>query len=64
MISFRVFLVFCSVAVKKRLFYVRHGESQWNEAVTEHDIKAMLGEVDHPLTKAGVTQAQELNAKW
>ncbi|GAB5372150.1 hypothetical protein AAMO2058_001640900 [Amorphochlora amoebiformis] len=57
---------------QKTIFFVRHGESKWNEA--EHGIlqkgnlvdgvTTMAGGRDHPLNYVGINQARELNAKW
>ena len=43
----------------KRIFYVRHGESKWNEAQRDINIANMM-RFDHPLTLVGVQQAQAL----
>ena len=42
----------------KRVFFVRHGESQWNRAQRRHNILAMVSAVDHPLTSQGAEQAR------
>ena len=49
----------------KRVFFVRHGESKWNEAQRDINIASMM-RFDHPLTLAGVQQAQALGgaARW
>lgn len=46
----------------KRVFYVRHGESKWNEAQRDRNIANMM-RFDHPLTLAGVQQAQMLGSR-
>mmetsp|Transcript_13465 Transcript_13465/g.26443 ORF Transcript_13465/g.26443 Transcript_13465/m.26443 type:complete len:527 (-) Transcript_13465:153-1733(-) len=57
---------------KKTFFFIRHGESKWNEA--EHQILKegkVLGGVttmakgrDHPLNYIGIQQAYDLNKRW
>lgn len=46
----------------KRIFYVRHGESKWNEAQRDINIANMM-RFDHPLTLFGVQQAQALGGR-
>ena len=46
----------------KRIFYVRHGESKWNEAQRDINIANMM-RFDHPLTLVGVQQAQALGGR-
>ena len=46
----------------KRVFFVRHGESKWNEAQRDINIASMM-RFDHPLTLAGVQQAQALGGR-
>jgi broad specificity phosphatase PhoE len=46
----------------KRIFFVRHGESKWNEAQRDINIASMI-KFDHPLTLAGVQQAQALGGR-
>ena len=52
------------VALKttKRVFFVRHGESKWNEAQRDINIANMM-RFDHPLTLVGVQQAQALGSR-
>lgn len=47
----------------KKLFFVRHGESAWNKAQREKDVTALLEQVDHPLSKAGIEQCLQLQKK-
>lgn len=47
---------------KKRIFFVRHGESKWNEAQRDINIANMM-RFDHPLTLVGVQQAQALGGR-
>lgn len=47
---------------KKRIFFVRHGESKWNEAQRDINIASMM-RFDHPLTLVGVQQAQALGGR-
>ena len=44
---------------RKRIFFVRHGESAWNEAQRELQFAKMI-RFDHPLNSRGVRQAKEL----
>ena len=46
----------------KRIFFVRHGESAWNEAQREMQLAKMI-RFDHPLNARGVQQAQQLAAR-
>jgi len=48
-----------SVSSKKTLFLIRHGESEWNQAVQNRNL-AQLWQFDHPLTVTGVMQACNL----
>lgn len=46
--------------VRKRVYFIRHGQSEWNKATEEtFDVRGMLG-VDHPLSDKGVGEANEL----
>jgi len=57
---------------QKTIFFIRHGESKWNEA--EHDIlkhgnvasgaAKMASGRDHPLNHVGIQQAISLNRRW
>ena len=47
---------------RKRIFFVRHGESAWNEAQREMQLAKMM-RFDHPLNARGVQQAQHLAAR-
>jgi len=57
---------------EKTVFFIRHGESKWNEA--EHKIKkegalmtgaaAMASQRDHALNDIGIEQARALNRRW
>ena len=42
-------------ALKKRIYLFRHGESAWNEAQRNVNVRNMMA-YDHPLTEAGVAQ--------
>eukprot|EP01084_Bolivina_argentea_P280186 479141_1 len=48
----------------KRIFFIRHGESVWNEAQSNDNIIKMFDECDHPLSTNGIKQAINLNNKW
>ena len=43
----------------KRIWLIRHGESAWNEAQRNRDLKNMMA-YDHPLTEAGVLQCEKV----
>jgi broad specificity phosphatase PhoE len=45
---------------KKTLFFVRHGESKWNEAQEKMNLVNMLKEYDHGLSEMGRVQADSL----
>lgn len=46
------------------MYFLRHGESEWNKAQAHFDAIGMLSDVDHPLDETGVKQCQEFNRKW
>eukprot|EP01006_Ploeotia_vitrea_P046375 TRINITY_DN67022_c10_g2_i1.p1 TRINITY_DN67022_c10_g2~~TRINITY_DN67022_c10_g2_i1.p1 ORF type:complete len:403 (+),score=22.71 TRINITY_DN67022_c10_g2_i1:68-1210(+) len=48
---------------KKTVFFIRHGESKWNKAQKDHNVKAMLSAKDHPLNEVGIAQANALASK-
>lgn len=45
---------------RKRLYIVRHAESEWNKAQSGLDLGAMYAQVDHPLSATGRIQAESL----
>ena len=47
---------------RKRIFFVRHGESAWNEATREYKLSKMI-RFDHPLNAEGAAQARRLRAR-
>ena len=47
---------------RKRIFFVRHGESKWNEAQRDINFASMM-KFDHPLTLVGVQQSQALGER-
>ena len=47
----------------KTLFFVRHGQSRWNDAQKSRRFDAMMA-FDHPLTRAGADQALALRERW
>eukprot|EP00048_Salpingoeca_helianthica_P000309 m.40751 g.40751 ORF g.40751 m.40751 type:complete len:503 (+) comp10390_c0_seq1:113-1621(+) len=49
---------------EKVVFLIRHGESEWNAAVSDMALHKMLAQVDHPLNTVGVNQAQRLASLW
>lgn len=46
------------------MYFLRHGESEWNKAQANMDAIGMLSDVDHPLDETGITQCKEFNQKW
>ena len=46
------------------MYFLRHGESEWNKAQANLDAIGMLSDVDHPLDQTGIQQCQEFNQKW
>ena len=49
---------------RSTMYFLRHGESKWNQAQAQFDAIGMLSDVDHPLDAAGVKQCQEFNQTW
>jgi len=47
----------------KTVFFVRHGESVWNEAQRDYDLRTMLRHTDHGLNQTGLMQALALQHK-
>ena len=47
-------------ARRKRLYVIRHGESEWNKAQSGLDLPSMYAQVDHPLSAEGRRQAEAL----
>ena len=45
-----------------RIFFIRHGESKWNEAQREM-LLSKMAKFDHPLTCGGVVQALDSGAR-
>ena len=45
---------------RKRLYVIRHGESEWNKAQSALDLGSMYAQVDHPLSAEGRKQAEGL----
>lgn len=45
---------------RKRLYVIRHGESEWNKAQSGLDLASMYAQVDHPLSLEGRHQAEAL----
>ena len=42
------------------MYFLRHGESQWNEAQANRNPVKMFGKFDHALTAEGLEQADRL----
>ena len=50
--------------MRKEIFIIRHGQSKWNEGQSNRNVKELVGQVDHELTKLGIEQAQNFNKRW
>ena len=48
---------------RKRIYFVRHAESLWNEGVATGNVVTMMGRTDHGLSQKGVKQAMDLGEK-
>lgn len=48
---------------RKVVYFIRHGESEWNEAQERMNLRGMMA-FDHPLNKLGVDQSKAFNAIW
>ena len=46
------------------MYFLRHGESEWNKAQANMDVVAMASAVDHPLDPVGISQCQDFNKLW
>jgi len=49
---------------KKTMFFIRHGESEWNAAQHNKSLHKMYKQVDHPLNDEGIAQGILLNDHW
>ena len=56
-------LRFSAARITRRVFFVRHGESMWNEATEQRELGKMLAN-DHPLSEVGIRQARRLRELW
>jgi len=52
-----------AVLEKRTVFFIRHGESIWNEAQAKNDFATMARTTDHSLSSKGVKQAEALSGK-
>ena len=50
--------------VEKEVWFIRHGESRWNEAKEDYNLMQMMAYIDHPLNNVGVAQSIQLNHRW
>jgi len=59
------FQVIDAKAVKgqRTVFFIRHGESVWNKAQSEMNLRQMLKMRDHPLSELGMEQAEALSSR-
>lgn len=48
------------IGQRKKVFFIRHGESKWNAAKRGHNVYKMVREHDHPLNEQGYCQALSL----
>jgi broad specificity phosphatase PhoE len=49
---------------RKTVYFVRHGQSTWNKAKAENDVRSLMMTMDHPLTMKGAHQAIVMNQAW
>lgn len=49
-----------SVSHRRTVFFIRHAESAWNKAQSEHNFYQMWKTTDHPLSQRGSCQAEAL----
>jgi hypothetical protein len=49
---------------RKKVYFVRHGQSTWNKAKADSDVRSLMMNSDHPLTQLGANQAIDLNNEW
>ena len=56
----------CVAAVPHNVtvYFIRHAQSNWNEAQTTGNVKTMVANVDHSLSEAGVQQCKTFNDLW
>lgn len=54
------FRVLTSPPIKKRLFFIRHGQSEWNKATEETYMLHKMMALDHPLSSRGIDEASAL----
>lgn len=47
----------------KTIYFIRHGESEFNRALEKSDVVEMWSKTDHPLTLKGIEQSIDLNKK-
>jgi len=47
--------------LRKRVFFIRHAESKWNQAQANRDIVGMVKQRDHPLNRTGIQQALKMS---
>ena len=50
--------------LRKEVFVIRHGESKWNEGQSKKNVKELMRQYDHELTKKGIEQAADFNRRW
>ena len=48
----------------RTVFLVRHGQSLWNLAKANKSVAAMMSQVDHPLSSAGIDECKSFNRAW
>jgi broad specificity phosphatase PhoE len=57
------FMIMSQPPLVKKVFFVRHAESEWNKAQRKKKVSAMLEQVDHPLSDNGLQQCFKLQQK-
>ena len=62
--SILLHVVFIAQSSRKRIFFIRHAESEWNVMQRNADIVGMISKRDHPLTLHGISQATTLLSRW
>mmetsp|Transcript_25492 Transcript_25492/g.61407 ORF Transcript_25492/g.61407 Transcript_25492/m.61407 type:complete len:626 (-) Transcript_25492:201-2078(-) len=57
------FKIISKLKLSSRLYFVRHGESKWNQARKERNYRKLI-HFDHILTYEGIRQSRKLREKW
>jgi len=62
-VSFQVLDAASVLRERREVWFIRHGESVWNKAQSQLDLKTMAERTDHPLSAKGREQAEALSEK-